>query len=121
MIGSPLEDGGASEADNLRVLSTSPGSFLGCCRSVEGAVFSSLLLDVGVDGLDEDTVGAGAAMVTATSSENNDMSWSSSRRSNIFKFDTVVVVIMGTALESLHSSSTNGCSRKAMESLMERR
>lgn len=114
---SPAEDDGGGGWDCCSnwhdELSTSPGSFFNWCGSA--AVFSSLLLfwSEDVEGLDD----AGAAM--EMSSENIDISWSSSSRSN---GGGAWRRAAGTAEEEeLRHSSANGVSRKAMESLMDLR
>lgn len=117
MTVSPLEAGGGCVVCGsfLQELSTSPGSFFGCCCWSNGVAFSSLLLfwSDGVEGLEEEAVGGTA---TDMSSENIDMSCSSSSLSK-----PLVSGILLVALEFLQSSTKEGGSRKAMESLIERR
>lgn len=116
-IGSPEEAGEfhAACGSDLHELSTSPGSFFGCgaggcCCCMWSSMdvgLSSLLLfwSDGVEGLDDDNVGGTAADI---SSENMDISCSSSRRSN--------------PDELRHSSAKEtGASKKAIESLADRR
>ena len=122
LLGSVMEspvgvaEGGGACGSVLHELSTSPGSALGCCccSSGIGLLSSSILLlwSDGVDGLEDDTVGGS---VTDKSSENIDMSCSSSKRSK------PLFPCMTTAVLEFRHSSMNGASRKAMESLIDRR
>lgn len=106
------ESGGAC-CSSLHELSTSPGSFLGCWSTAIIGLFSSsmLLRSDGVDSLDDDTVGGNA---TETSSENIDMSCSSSSRSK------PLVPCITDGVEFRHSSMNAGVSRKVTESLIDR-
>ena len=112
-----VEEGGGACGSDLHELSTSPGSFLGCwSRAINGLFSSSMLLwSDGVEGLDDETVGGGRT--PETSSENIDMSCSSSKRSKAL-FDPCITAVV---VEFRHSSMKAGASRKAMESLMDLR
>lgn len=119
MMESPLEavEGLKDGNSVLHELSTSPGSFFGGCWSRAApfsSPFSSLLLfwSDGVDGPEDDTVGG---TVRDMSSENIDMSWSSSNRSKPLAPCSIA------AWECLASSTSTGASRKAMESLTDLR
>lgn len=111
--------GGVCESE-LHWLSTSSDSFFSCCCcfnwwSCAGASFSSLMLlwSDGVEGFDDDTVGATAVDI---SSVNMDKNCSSSNLSN----SLLAAPEPGGAFEPRHSSSI-GTSRKVIESLTDLR
>ena len=113
----PIMFGGVCVSE-LHWLSASSDSFLSCCFnwwSCGGASFSSLMLlwSDGVEGFEDDTVGATALDI---SSVNMDMNWSSSNLSN----SLLAAPDPGGASEPRHSSGI-GTSRKVIESLTDLR
>ncbi|WVY99479.1 hypothetical protein V8G54_025549 [Vigna mungo] len=97
----------SAAASFLHELSSSTFSVFGLRSNVIAMGFSSLLLfwsEDGEEGLDADESGGGGSATAAMSSENMEISWSSSSRS-----------------KPARHSSRNGVSRKAMESLADRR
>ena len=100
-----VTEDGAAASSSLLELSSSTFSVFGFTSSAIAIGFSSLLFwsEVGEEGLDTDDSGGGGSAATAMSSENIEMSWSSSSRS-----------------KPVRHSSRNGVSRNVMESLADR-
>lgn len=101
-----MAEGGGGAASFLQELSSSTVSVLGLTSNAIAIGFSSLLLfwsEDGEEGLEAEERGGGGSAAVAMSSENMEMSCSSSRRS-----------------KPARHSSRKGVSRKAMESLADR-